>query len=124
MKNPALGALLALEADVFKVAGIPESVEVALNGGSVVDVARLGEDAGPDRVGGDAAIAMNVDADDKILLADDGSGEKQNPATKREDDSNRCSAAKLLSRKKMEVRDSLCLGLRCGRVAGADTEIA
>ena len=62
VEDPALGALLALKADVLKVAGVPESVEVAFEGGLVVDVAGLAEDAGLDRVGGDAAVAVDDDA--------------------------------------------------------------
>jgi hypothetical protein len=33
VQDPALGVLFALEADVFKVAGVPERVEVAFDGG-------------------------------------------------------------------------------------------
>src|SRR5208282_2124864 len=77
VQNPALGTLLALEADVLKVAGIPERVEVAFDGGRVVDVARLGEDAGSDGIGGNAAIAVHDDADDEILLAKNGGGQER-----------------------------------------------
>ena len=42
---PALRRLFPQELDVFEVAGVPKGVEVAFQGGGVVDVARLGEDA-------------------------------------------------------------------------------
>jgi len=70
VKDPAFGVLFALEADVLKVAGIPESVEVPFDGRGIVDVADLAENAGLDRLGGDAAVAMDSDVDDEVLLAD------------------------------------------------------
>src|ERR1035441_849514 len=72
VQDPTFGALFALKADVLKVAGVPESVEVAFDGGGVVDVAGLAEDASLDRVGGDAAVAVDFDVDNEILLADKG----------------------------------------------------
>jgi len=69
VEDPAFGALLALKADVFKLAGIPEGVEIAFQRRRVVDVAHLGEDTGSDSFGGDAAVAVHLDADDQVLLA-------------------------------------------------------
>ena len=72
VQDPALGILFAFKADVLKVACVPESVEVAFDGGGVVDVAGFAENASLDRVGRDAAIAVDDDANDEILLADGG----------------------------------------------------
>src|ERR1019366_842497 len=77
VKNPAFGALFALKADVLKVARVPQGVEVAFDGGRVVDVADLGKDAGPDRVGRDAAVAVDGDPDDQILLGESRYRQKQ-----------------------------------------------
>jgi hypothetical protein len=77
VEDPAFVALLALEADVFEVAGVPESVEVALEGGGVVDVANFAEDAGSDGVSGDAAVAVDLDADDEVSLAESGCDDEE-----------------------------------------------
>ena len=68
VKDPTFGALFALKADVFKIAGIPQGVEVAFNGGVVIDIADFGEDSSFDGVGRNAAVAVNHDADDEVLL--------------------------------------------------------
>src|SRR5690349_14682198 len=68
MDSPAFRRLLALDADVFEVAGIPQGVEVALEPGGVVDIARVGKDASLHRVRGDAAIAVNDNLSDQVLL--------------------------------------------------------
>ena len=77
VNDPALGALLALEADVLEITGVPEGVEVPLDGGGVVDVADFGEDAGFDGVGGNAAVAVDHDANDEVLLGGDGSNHER-----------------------------------------------
>ena len=77
VEDPTFGVLFALEADVLKVAGIPESVEVAFDGRSVVDVADLAEDAGLNRLSRDAAVAMDADADDEVLLANNRDRQQQ-----------------------------------------------
>src|SRR5208283_2797043 len=77
VKDPTLGVLFALKADVLKVAGVPEGVKVAFDGGGIVDVADLAEDASLDRVGRDAAVAVDADANDEILLADRGYRQQQ-----------------------------------------------
>ncbi len=118
VKDPALGALLALKADVLKVACIPESVEVAFDGGRVVDVAGLAEDAGLDRVGRDAVVAMDIDVDDEVLLADNRGPPAAEAPTSREGDSRQSSASKLLWGKKMETKRSLSAGPCRGQVAG------
>src|SRR5208283_1634425 len=70
VQDPTFGALLALEADVLKVAGVPESVEVAFDGGGVVDIAGLAEDAGLDRIARNATVAVDSDVDNEVLLTD------------------------------------------------------
>ena len=77
VQNPTLGTLFALEADVLKVAGIPECVEIAFDGGGIIDVTGLGENAGADGIGRNTPIAVHDDADNELLLAKNGSGEKQ-----------------------------------------------
>src|SRR5208283_2904448 len=77
VKDPAFGALLALKSDVLEVAGIPESVEIAFQSGGVVDVANLCEDAGSHRVRGDAAVSMDLDADDQVSLPESGCDNQQ-----------------------------------------------
>ncbi len=47
VKAPALGSLLALEADVFEISGIPQGVKVAFQGGRVIDIAGAGKNASP-----------------------------------------------------------------------------
>ena len=81
---PALGRLLALEADVFKVAGVPQRVEVAFQGGFVVDVAGAGEDAGLDGFGGNAAVAVDLDLDYQILLAQTRRAQQENDQNSRQ----------------------------------------
>ena len=45
VEHPAFWSLLTLETDVLEIARVPEGVEVALNGGQVVDIANMGENA-------------------------------------------------------------------------------
>ena len=68
MKNPTLGGLFTLDADVLEIAGIPMGIKVALDSGLVVDITRAGEDASTNCFGRDAAIASNVNVRDDILL--------------------------------------------------------
>ena len=75
VEDPTLGGLVALEANVFEIAGVPQRVEIALQGGGVIDVADAGKNArlyGFDR---NAAVAVDADADDQISLC--GSGQRQ-----------------------------------------------
>ena len=65
---PALGSLFPRNLDIFEVSRVPQRVEVALQCGGVVDVAGLGENAGLDRLGWDAAVAGDVDFGDDIAL--------------------------------------------------------
>ena len=68
MKKPSLRSLLALDPDIFEVAGIPKGIKVALDSGLVVDIAGAGEDTGANCFGRDAAIAPDVNVRDDILL--------------------------------------------------------
>ena len=56
----ALGLVDALDADVVEVAGVPERVEVSLDGGGVIDVAGLEIGAGEHGLLGDAAVADDL----------------------------------------------------------------
>src|ERR1700683_2215230 len=55
--SPSFGSLFAKELDVFEVARIPQRIEIAFQRSGIVDVSRLGEDARPDGVGGNAPVA-------------------------------------------------------------------
>ena len=69
MDDPAFGSLLALKANVLKVSGIPERVEIALEGRLVIDIAGVSKDSGANGIGGNTAIAVNLNADDEVLFA-------------------------------------------------------
>ena len=69
VNDPALGRLLALDAQVVKVAGVPQGIEVALQRRLVVNIAGAGEHAGADGVGRDAAVAVDDDLFDHVLAA-------------------------------------------------------
>ena len=68
MDDPAFGRLLALKTDVLEVSRVPQGVEIALESGGVVDVSGMGENARLDGFGGDAAIAVDPDLADDLLL--------------------------------------------------------
>ena len=57
-----------LDAEVFEVAGVPERVEVALDGERIVGVADAAEQAGKDGFLGDAPVADDADLGDDLLL--------------------------------------------------------
>src|SRR5215475_4586216 len=65
---PTFGGLLTLEADVLEVSCVPERIEVALQTGGVVDVARFGVNPSLDRLRGNAAVAVDYDFGDHVLL--------------------------------------------------------
>src|ERR1039458_3227128 len=65
---PALGGLLTEELDVFEVARVPQGVEVAFQRGGIVNVPGLGEDAGLDGIGGNAAVAADINLRNNIGL--------------------------------------------------------
>ena len=66
---PALGSLFAAEADVFEIAGVPQRVEIALQGGGVVNIAGMGENARLDGFGGNAAVALTLISEITSLCA-------------------------------------------------------
>ena len=112
VEDPALGALFALKADVFEVAGVPEGVEVALEGGGVIDVADFGEDAGFYGFGGDAAAAVNLDADDEVLLTGRRGGEKKHEQERQE--GCPCGPARSANAGAGGRSDPLKCGAKCG----------
>jgi hypothetical protein len=60
--------LFAFKANVFEVSGIPQRVEVAFEGGRIVNVSGMSEDSGFNSFGGDAAIATDVNSGYHVLL--------------------------------------------------------
>src|SRR5215475_10128864 len=56
---PAFGRLFPFEADILEIGGIPERIEVAFQSSGVINVARLGVNAGLDRFRRNAAVAVN-----------------------------------------------------------------
>ena len=60
MIRQPFGVCFARKLDVFEVAGIPERVEVAFQGGRVVNVSSFGKNAGADRVGGNAPVPVTL----------------------------------------------------------------
>src|SRR5579862_8210447 len=66
---PPLGRLLTGKAYVLKVARVPQRVEVALQGGRIVNITGLGKNAGADRFGGNAAVAADIDLRNNIVLS-------------------------------------------------------
>ena len=66
--DAALGIVFALDADVFEVPGVPEGVEIALDGGGVEGLAFMAEEAGDDRFLGNAAVADDANLGNRLLL--------------------------------------------------------
>src|SRR6266851_1511404 len=65
---PALGRLLPEDLDIFEVACVPQRVEVALQAGWVVDVPGMSKNARPNGIGGNTAVALNVNFRDYVGL--------------------------------------------------------
>jgi len=65
---PALGRLLAQNFDIFEITRVPNRVEVAFQGGGVVNVSRLGEDASLDGFGRNAAVAADPNLRNHVRL--------------------------------------------------------
>src|SRR6185437_8267306 len=74
--DPAFLAGLALEAQIIEVTGIPQGVEIAFQGGLVINVARPGKYVRPDSLAGNAAIAVNFNIFDDVLLGRGGKGQQ------------------------------------------------
>src|SRR6266404_108643 len=68
VQNPAFGSGFTLNANVLEVVCIPERVEVALDSSRVVDVSGTSEDVGANCLGGNAAVAVDLDSADDIGL--------------------------------------------------------
>ena len=60
IQEDALFGILALDAQILEVAGVPERVEIALDGDGVVGVALVGKHAGEDGFFGDAPVANDA----------------------------------------------------------------
>ena len=69
MNAPAFGCLLALDTNVFEVAGVPQGIEVALQGGLIVNVAFLGEDSGFYGVYRNATVPLYDDSGNDVFLS-------------------------------------------------------
>jgi hypothetical protein len=67
--QPSLRRLLALEPDVLEIVRIPQRVEIPLDCGLIVNVARARKDASSNGVGWDAAVAPNVNRGNDVLLS-------------------------------------------------------
>jgi hypothetical protein len=59
MDTPAFGTLFALDANVLEVSGVPQRVEVALQSGFIVNIARPREDAGANSIRRNAAVTVD-----------------------------------------------------------------
>src|SRR5207248_11319964 len=68
MDGPGLGALSALNADIFKISGVPQRAEVTLDSGCIVGIARAGKDSGADGFRRYAAVAVNGDFLNEVAL--------------------------------------------------------
>ena len=58
----------ALKAKILKIAGIPQSIEVALDAGLIVNVAGTGKDSGFDAVSRNPAVPVNSNIRHQVLL--------------------------------------------------------
>src|SRR5271156_324218 len=65
---PALGSLLAVEADIFEVSRIPQCVEIALQRGGIENIPRMSKDPRLDGLRRNPAIAGNVDLRNDVAL--------------------------------------------------------
>jgi hypothetical protein len=66
VEDDALLRVLALDAQVLEVRGIPERVEVALDGDRIVGVAGVGKEARQDGLLGDAPVADDANLLDRL----------------------------------------------------------
>src|SRR5438105_2438318 len=80
VNGPALGAFLALHADIFKISRVPQRAEVTLNGGFIVGIAGTGKDSGADSLRRYAAVAVNGDFLNEIALLPPGAKAKPTDA--------------------------------------------
>ena len=68
VQDPALRGRLALKPDVLEISGVPKRIEVALDCGGVIHISGSGKDAGANRLRGNAAIPVDHNFRDDILL--------------------------------------------------------
>lgn len=69
--HPTFGGGLALETDVLEKTCIPQGIEVTLDGSLIVNVARVSEDMGKNDVFWDAAVPMDFDCSNYVLLGNE-----------------------------------------------------
>src|SRR5581483_2325585 len=66
VEDDALFRVLALDAQVFEVARIPERVEVTLDRDGIVSIALMGKEPGEDGLPGNAAVADHANLSDRL----------------------------------------------------------
>ena len=66
VKDDALLGVLALNAQILEIAGVPERVEVALDRNRIVSIAGMGEHPGQDGFLGDAPVADDADLVNRV----------------------------------------------------------
>ena len=66
IEDDAFLCVFAFDAQIFEVAGVPERVEIALDGDGVVDIAGVGEEPRQDGFLGDAPVADHADGIDGL----------------------------------------------------------
>ena len=85
MQPPPLRRLFALEANVFEIICVPERVEVAFYGSLVENVTGAGEDARSHRLRWNAAVAVDYNFRDHVLLSGSKCATQHNHQRKAED---------------------------------------
>ena len=68
VEDDAFIRVFAFDAQVLEVAGVPEGVEIALNGDRIVNITRMCEHAGEDGFLGNTAVADDPDGIDGLRL--------------------------------------------------------
>ncbi len=61
VENDALGGILPRDLQILEVSGVPERVEVALDGRRIVGISRVGKQPRQDGLSGNAAVADHPD---------------------------------------------------------------
>jgi hypothetical protein len=65
---PTLRSLFPAKPDILEITRIPQRVEIALQRGGIVNVARVGEDARLNRLGWNSAVSLDVDLGNDVGL--------------------------------------------------------
>src|ERR1700691_1900749 len=68
LDDRAFRSVLALKAEILKIPGVPQRVEVALQSSFVVNVPRTSEDAGADSFSGNTPVTVDLDPSHQFLL--------------------------------------------------------